>query len=235
MRPGGVPIGKAMPSPLETTLQYTFQNPKLLDQALTHSSLGHEQKMRLPHNERMEFLGDAVLALVIAEHLYQLHPDLPEGHLTKVRSHLVNRAALAEIAQSLDLGPHLRLGRAEATQGGRQRASNLANAMEAIIAAIFLDSGYNAARDLVLRLVGPRLGKIAENPEPENAKGLLQEKLHAVGKQAVYRLVSETGPAHRREFESAVEVDGQPMGTGTGATKKEAETRAAASALKLLP
>jgi ribonuclease-3 len=218
----------------ELKLPYSFRDPSFLELALTHASKGHEQKQRLPHNERLEFLGDAVLQLVISEHLYHLYPDIAEGRLTKIRSHLVNRSALVEMAQVLGLGPHLLLGKSEATQGGHARASNLANAFEAVIGAIFLDGGYAAAKTFVTQQIEFRLKTISDNPEPDNAKGVLQEKLHAAGKQAIYRITSETGPAHQKEFQASVEIDGLVTGTGAGATKKEAETRAAAVALETL-
>lgn len=223
-----------MPSVLESQMGYAFRDAALLELALTHPSRGHERKRRAPHNERLEFLGDAVLELVISEHLYRLFPDVAEGRLTKVRSHLVSRPALVELAAALNVGAHLLLGKAEESHGGRHRASNLANVMEAVIGAIFLDGGYDAARAFVIRLVEPRLGEVGDNPEPTNAKGLLQEKLHAIGEQAVYRIMSETGPSHRRQFEAAVEVRGKVLGSGAGTTKKEAETRAATAALAVL-
>lgn len=218
----------------EEKLQYTFRNPALLELALTHPSLGHERSQRVPHNERLEFLGDAVLALAISAHLYAIYPDIAEGHLTKMRAHLVNRSALVEMAVVLGLGEHLRLGEAEISQGGRQRVSNLANAFEAVIGAIFLDAGYETARAFVLRHVGPRLDHLTDNPEPENAKGLLQEKLHLIGKVPQYRIMSEKGPDHRKEFEAVVELEGKILGSGCGSTKKDAEMRAAAVALEWL-
>ncbi len=217
---------------LESQLGHKFHHPTLLELALTHSSWGHELKKRLPHNERLEFLGDAVLQLAISEHLYHLYPHVAEGQLTKIRAHLVNRSSLVTMAKVLHLGAHLRLGKAEISQGGRERSSNLANAMEAIIGAIFLDGGYEAARTFVLPRIEPRLSEITDNPEPENAKGILQEKLHALGQQAVYRIISEQGPPHRKEFQAVVEVDGKLLGSGTGNTKKEAEMRAALTALQ---
>ncbi len=223
-----------MPSPFESRLGYTFQNPELLQLALTHASWAHEQKKRLPHNERLEFLGDAVLELATSEHLFRALSNMEEGRLTKIRAHLVNRSALVEMAEALDLGSHLVLGEAEALQGGRERPSNLANAMEALIGAIFLDGGYQPAQAFVIPLIECRLKEMNDNPEPENAKGILQEKLHAVGRQAVYRIISEMGPPHRKEFKATVEIDGQIVGTGVGPTKKEAEMQAAGVALEHL-
>ena len=223
-----------MSSPLESQLGYTFRRPELLKLALTHASWGHEQRKQLAHNERLEFLGDAVLQMIVSEYLYHLDTHAAEGRLTKIRAHLVNRSSLVEMAKRLDLGTHLLLGKAEATQGGRKRASNLANAMEAVIGAVFLDGGFEAARALIIHRIKSRLEEVATNPEPENAKGILQEKLHTSGRQAVYQIVSEKGPPHRREFQAAVTVGGRALGRGTGTTKKEAEMRAAMAALAAL-
>lgn len=219
---------------LEQTLGYHFRQPNLLTLALTHSSWGHEKKQRLPHNERLEFLGDAVLQLVISHYLFKRHPELPEGRLTKIRSHLVSRAGLLVMAKSLNLGSYLLLGEAEQKQGGRDRASNLANAMEAVLGAIFLDSGYEAAYQVTTRLISPRLDEIQAHPEPANAKGILQEKLHTMGKKATYHIISEKGPAHQKEFHASVEIDGETLGEGKGSTKKIAETEAALIALQRL-
>jgi ribonuclease III len=219
---------------LEQSLGYRFHRADLLTLALTHSSWGHEKKQRLPHNERMEFLGDAVLQLVISDYLFKQNPDLPEGRLTKIRSHLVSRAGLLVMAKSLDLGSYILLGESEQKHGGRERASNLANAMEAILGAIFLDSGYEAAYQVATKLISLRLGEIQDHPEPANAKGILQEKLHTIGKKATYHIVSEKGPAHQKEFHATVEIDGETFGEGKGNTKKVAETEAAIIALQRL-
>ncbi len=221
-----------MPSTFESQLGHSFHDPSLLQLALTHASFGHEKNQRLPHNERLEFLGDAVLQIIISEHLYQRFPNVPEGHLTKVRAHLVSRNSLVALARHLQLGTQLVLGPSEETQGGRERASNLANAFEAILGALYLDGGLDAARRFLLKEIEPRLNEISDNPEPENAKGILQETLHARGQSPVYRIVTESGPPHQRQFEAVVEIDGIIMGKGTGATKKEAETLAAQEALR---
>lgn len=217
---------------LENDLGYHFRQADLLTLALTHSSWGHEQKKRLPHNERLEFLGDAVLQLLISDYLFKNNPDLPEGRLTKIRSHLVSRAGLLVMAKSLELGSYLLLGDAEEKHGGRERASNLANAMEAVLGAIFLDAGYDAVYQVTTKLISPRLGEIQEHPEPANAKGILQEKLHTVGKKAIYHIILEKGPAHMKEFHATVEIDGETFGEGKGNTKKVAETEAAIMALQ---
>lgn len=221
-----------MNSSLEAKLDYHFRNPALLELALTHASWGHQQKKRLPHNERLEFLGDSVLSLAISEQLYNLFPDIAEGRLTKIRAHLVNRSSMVAMAKEMGLGDYLIMSKAESSQGGRERVSNLANAMEAIIAAIYLDGGFDAARKFVVTRLEPRLLTITDNPEPENAKGSLQEKLHAMGKEAAYRIISEEGPPHSRRFEAVVELAGEVIGKGGGATKKIAEMEAAAQALK---
>lgn len=213
---------------------YLFRRPELLDLALTHSSFTHGTPWAGRHNERLEFLGDAILQAVVTEHLFLLHGERDEGWLTKARAHLVNRAALHELAGELGLGNLLRLGKAEERQGGRRRPSNLANAVEAVIGAVFLDGGYEAARRFVLDYVEGRMRRLPSDPEPENLKGALQERLHASKRTPVYRIVSESGPAHAKVFESEVSVEGRVLGRGRGATKKEAESRAAAEALRAL-
>ncbi len=223
-----------MSSALETSIGYIFRNPTLLELALTHSSRGHERKEMLPHNERLEFLGDAVLQMVVSHYLYDQNPTLSEGPLSKIRAHLVNRTSLVEMALSLDLGTHLLLGKAEESMGGRTRPSNLANALEAIFAAIYLDGGLEAVQPCILRLIRPRLASLSDDPDPANAKGALQEKLHASGLTAIYQIVAETGPSHQRTFKATVEINGKLWGEGSGLTKKEAETQAATEALKQL-
>lgn len=222
------------PSPTGVIAGYHFRRPELLELALTHSSSTHRSPQAGQHNERLEFLGDAILQAVVTEHLFLLHGTRDEGWLTKARAHLVNRAALHELAGELRLGGMLRMGKAEERQGGRKRPSNLSNAVEAVIGAVFLDGGYEAARRFVLDYVEGRVRRLPADPEPENLKGTLQERLHAGGRTPVYRIVSESGPPHARVFESEVLVGGQPMGRGRGATKKEAESRAAEEALRSL-
>jgi ribonuclease-3 len=211
-----------------------FRRPELLELALTHSSFSHGTAQAGQHNERLEFLGDAILQAVVTEHLFLLHGKRDEGWLTKARAHLVNRAALHELAGELRLGGVLRLGKAEERQGGRKRPSNLSNAVEAVIGAVFLDGGYEAARRFVLDYVEGRMRRLPSDPEPENLKGALQERLHSKGQTPVYRIVSESGPAHAKVFESEVLVGGRVLGRGRGATKKEAESGAAAEALASL-
>jgi ribonuclease-3 len=216
-------------------LGHTFADGSLLRQALTHASFGHEKRQRIPDNQRLEFLGDAVLQLAATAELYRRFPELPEGRLTVLRARLVNRHHLQALAQELALGNHLILGRGEENSQGRQRGSILADAMEAVIGAVYAEGGWEAARPIVERLIDPALTAMANDGEAEaaNPKGTLQEKLQAEGEQPpVYRCLSETGPAHARVYEVVVEWQDRELGRGQGASKKEAETRAAQAALE---
>jgi ribonuclease-3 len=215
-------------------LGHLFADENLLLQALTHASFGHEKRQRLPDNQRLEFLGDAVLQLAVTTELYRRFPHLPEGRLTVLRARLVNRHHLQELAQELELGEHLILGRGEENSQGRQRGSILADAMEALIGAVYSETGWDGARAIVVRLLGPSLAAIGDDGDPTaaNPKGSLQEKLQADGEHPpIYRCLSETGPAHARVYEVVVEWQGRELGRGLGASKKEAETRAALAAL----
>jgi ribonuclease-3 len=215
-------------------LGHTFANQELLRQALTHASFGHEKRQKLPDNQRLEFLGDAVLQLAATAELYRRFPELPEGRLTVLRARLVNRHHLQAMAEQLGLGEHLILGRGEENSQGRQRGSILADGMEAVIGAVFSEVGWDGARAIILRLLEPGLVEISGEGDAADAnpKGALQEKLQAEGEQPpAYRCVSETGPAHARVYEVVVEWQGRELGRGQGASKKEAETRAAQAAL----
>jgi len=217
-------------------LGHTFADGDLLRQALTHASFGHEKRQRLPDNQRLEFQGDAVLQLAVTTELYHRFPKMTEGQLTKLRAQLVNKHHLQGVAREIDLGEHLILGRGEEKQG-RERGSILADAMEAVIGAVFIDAGWEPARAIILRLLGPSLEAISgeEDAAATNPKGALQEKLQAEGDHPpAYRCVSETGPAHARVYEVVVEWQGRELGRGQGASKKEAETRAAQTALEAL-
>jgi ribonuclease-3 len=216
-------------------LGHTFADGDLLRQALTHASFGHERRQRLPDNQRLEFLGDAVLQLAVTNELYRRFPAMTEGQLTKLRAQLVNKVHLQGVARELGLGDHLILGRGEENSQGRQRGSILADAMEAVIGAVFAEAGWEPARAIILRLLEPSLAAISEEGDAAvaNPKGALQEKLQAEGDNPpAYRCVSETGPAHARVYEVVVEWQGRELGRGQGASKKEAETRAALSALE---
>jgi len=218
-------------------LGHSFVNAQLLRQALTHASFGHERRQHTPDNQRLEFLGDAVLQLAVTEELYLRFPHLPEGQLTVLRARLVNRHHLQLLAQGLGLGEHLILGRGEENREGRQRGSILADAVEAVIGAVFFEAGWAVARPIVLRLLEPSLAAMAREggAAKVNPKGSLQEKLQAEGEHPpLYRCVSETGPAHAKIYEVVVEWQGRELGRGQGASKKIAETLAATAALDAL-
>jgi ribonuclease-3 len=215
-------------------LGHSFADESLLRQALTHASFGHEKRQRTPDNQRLEFLGDAVLQLAVTTELYRRFPALTEGRLTVLRARLVNRHHLQALAQELGLGEHLILGRGEENSRGRQRGSILADAMEAVIGAVYSEAGWEAARAIILRLLEPSLAAISHEGDAAeaNPKGSLQEKLQADGEHPpAYRCLSETGPAHARVYEVVVEWQGRELGRGQGASKKEAETHAAQAAL----
>lgn len=216
-------------------LSYTFRDEGLLRLALTHPSVAHEGGAPVPHNQRLEFLGDAVLQLVLTRELYEKFPAFDEGPLTKARAKLVNRRTLAEHARALDLGPHLILSRGEEMHGGRERPSALADTFEALLGAIFLDGGYGAAREFILREFSAAFGKLTAPPTIENPKGELQELLQARSPESPqYHVVSTTGPDHDRVFECIVQHKGVELARGRGKSKKAAESEAALTALKKL-
>ena len=219
--------------PLEETLDYRFQDASLLDQALTHSSFANERLGgALMSNERLEFLGDSVLGQVTADHLYRTHPDLPEGDLTRMRAALVCEEALAEVAKGWGLGEYLKLGRGEDQNGGRSRDSILADAVEAILAALYLDGGIAQARRTIRTFV---LSREAQAGEGRDYKTALQELIQRTpGHTLRYQLMKESGPDHQKEFWMEVALDGKPVGSGTGHSKKEAEQQAAKAALEAL-
>jgi ribonuclease III len=219
--------------PLESRIHYKFRNSLLLAEALTHPSLAYESHKPHFDNQRMEFLGDAVLQLIVTEVLFKMFPDSTEGHLTKLRSRVVSRRALARFAMAINLGDYVLLGKGEEATGGRRRLSTLADAFESLIGAVYLDTGPEPARELVLRLFEAEIGNMITSPEDRNPKGELQECLQAIHPQApVYKVVSETGPDHRRVFQSEVSWQEMTLATGKGKSKKEAEARAASEALR---
>jgi len=188
-----------------------------------------------PSNERLEFLGDAVLNFTVTEELYGEFPKLPEGELTEIRASLVCRDTLAELASSLRLGDWLLLGRGEETNGGRAKVSNLANAMEALIGALYLDQGLAKARRFILRHLKPELEKIKAGRMTPNYKALVQELIQGQNRPTpVYRLVEATGPDHSKQFTVEVLVEGEALGRGTGKSKKIAESQAARAAWEKL-
>lgn len=218
--------------PLETVLGYSFRDSSLLSQALTHSSLGYESQRTLADNQRLEFLGDAVLQLLLSEMLFARYRNADEGMLTKVRSQLVSTKALAQVGRRIGLGKFLLMGRGEETHGGRERDSSLADALEAVAGAVFLDGGMDSARALARHLFTELLDSLGSTPVDKNPKGQLQEILQAINPQSPhYQIISQTGPDHAKSFVSAVIWCGQELGRGIGRSKKEAEVEAARSAL----
>ncbi|MFE9775662.1 ribonuclease III [Streptomyces sp. NPDC005931] len=213
---------------LEGRLGYKVESA-LLVRALTHRSYAYENG-GLPTNERLEFLGDSVLGLVVTDTLYRTHPDLPEGQLAKLRAAVVNSRALAEVGRGLDLGSFIRLGRGEEGTGGRDKASILADTLEAVIGAVYLDQGLDSAAELVHRLFDPLIEKSSNLGAGLDWKTSLQELTATEGLGVPEYLVTETGPDHEKTFTAAARVGGVSYGTGTGRSKKEAEQQAAESA-----
>jgi ribonuclease-3 len=220
--------------PLESRIQYKFRNSLLLAEALTHPSLAYESQRPHFDNQRLEFLGDAVLQLAVTEALFKLFPDATEGHLTKLRSRVVSRKALARFATAIHLGDYVLLGKGEESTGGRRRLSTLADAFESLIGAVYMDTGLESAKELILRLFANEIKGMVDSPDELNPKGELQESLQAIHPIApAYRIVGESGPDHRRVFQAEVTWQDKLLATGKGKSKKEAEARAAAEALRL--
>lgn len=219
--------------PLEEKLDYRFRDPELLERALTHSSYANERLGgALESNERLEFLGDSILGQVTADHLYRSHPDLPEGDLTRMRAALVCETSLAQVAAGWGLGEYLRLGKGEELNGGRHRPSIQADAVEAILAALYLDGGIAQARRTIRTFI---LCKEEETGEGQDYKTALQEFVQRTpGHTLKYQMVREEGPDHMKEFWMEVTLDGQQAGAGKGHSKKEAEQQAARVALEAL-
>jgi ribonuclease III len=217
---------------LETKLYYDFKNKDHLITALTHSSFAKEIGKNVVFNERLEFLGDAVVGVCIADMIYNEFTDLPEGEMTKVRAAIVCEQSLAKKAAELNIGDFLLLGKSEITTEGRNRASILADAMEAIIAAIYLDNGYQEATRFVLHHFLADVKKHSQGFVSSDFKTILQEKLQANGKVDInYKIVNEEGPQHKRYFTVSLFVSGVEYGQGSGFSKKEAEQMAAKNAL----
>ncbi len=219
----------------QAEIQYQFRDPNLLRQALTHPSVAHEQGRMVQHNQRLEFLGDAVLGLVLTRELYDKFPNVSEGPLTKARAQMINRRTLAEQARLIALQDHLILSRGEEANRGRSRASALADAFEALLGAVFVDGGFEEARGFVLRSFRRAFGELTAIPTLDNPKGELQEILQAKSPDAPqYELVRATGPDHDLDFECVVSHGGVELGRGLGKSKKAAESEAAIAALKKL-
>jgi ribonuclease III len=220
---------------VQQRLGYSFREESLLRLALTHPSVAHEQGASVQHNQRLEFLGDAVLQLVLTRFLYEKFPAFGEGPLTKARAQMVNRRTLADQGRRLALGDALILSRGEELNRGRERPSALADAFEAVLGAIFLDGGFEVARDFILRQFQDVFGELTDLPNLENPKGELQEYLQAQSPESPqYRLESVEGPDHDRIFECTVHYRGLEIGRGRGKSKKEAESQAALMALESL-
>ena len=221
---------------LEEKLNYAFANPDLLKEALSHSSYANEHRSaHLNSNERLEFLGDSVLGFVTAEFLFRQHPDLPEGDLTRIRAALVCEQSLYEVARKLDLGRYLKLGRGEEAGGGRERTSILADATEAVFAAVYLDGGIGAASALIHRVLLEAEKEEAVEERRRDYKTALQELVQRQADQVLtYRMIGEQGPDHAKIFQAEVQLNGVPLGTGDGHSKKEAEQAAAKAALRKL-
>lgn len=221
---------------LEKKLNYTFRDRALLSEALRHSSYANEHRSQgISSNERLEFLGDSVLGFVSAEFLFTQHPELPEGDLTRIRAALVCEQSLYEVARKLNLGRFLKLGRGEEAGGGRQRTSILADATEAVFAAVYLDGGIGAASALIHRVLLDAEREEDVEERRRDYKTLLQELVQRQPEQElIYRMVGEHGPDHDKTFAVEVQLNGTVIGTGTGHSKKEAEQAAAKAALQTM-
>lgn len=219
---------------LEQKLNYKFNNIKLLENALMHSSYANETHVSCGSNERLEFLGDSVLSVIVAEYLYKNLTNLPEGELTKLRASLVCEKALCEFSREIGIGDYLMLGKGEDRNGGRERDSILADAFESVLAAIYLDGGVDAARNHVMRFVLRELDNKDFNPF-KDYKTVLQEIIQKNPEEFVkYILTGESGPDHDKLFTVEVHLNSNVIGTGTGHNKKQAEQMAAKQALELM-
>ncbi len=221
-------------SELEEAIGYHFKNPELIHEALSHSSYANEKKKQRHSNERLEFLGDSVLSVVVSQYLFKHHPDLPEGELTRIRAALVCEKSLHKFALKIKLGNYLLLGKGEEHTGGRERPSILADAFEAVIAAVYLDGGLEAARKHILHFIPERI------PEKHSMlfgdyKTALQEVIQKNPEEKIdYKLIEESGPDHNKTFVVEVCLNSNVIGKGIGKSKKEAEQMAAQEALALM-
>ena len=220
---------------LERKLDYTFRDRALMRSALTHSSYANENRTSgAICNERLEFLGDSVLGMLVARHLYSSCPDMPEGDMTRLRAELVCEHSLADVAAELELGKYLRLGRGEEHSGGRNRRSILADAVEAVLAALYLDGGFDVAEAFVQRFILVKMDA-GRGHRTGDYKTELQELVQQHSGQVLsYELLSESGPDHDKRFTAQVSLNGRALGTGEGHTKKAAEQAAARQALDAL-
>lgn len=219
---------------LQAKIGYKFNNVELLSEALTHSSFANEQHKKLKCNERLEFLGDAVLSIVVSDYIFSNCPQLPEGELTKLRASLVCEKSLFKFAKKIDLGKHLLLSHGERRNGGATRASILSDAFEAIIAAIYLDGGIEPARKHILNFVLPEIEQRNSNTFKDYKTSLQEIIQKNPGEKLEYILVSSSGPDHNKHFKVEVHLNSNVIGRGGGKSKKEAEQQAAREALELM-
>lgn len=219
---------------LESKIHYVFNDKALLHSALTHSSALAEHP-ELTSYERLEYLGDAVLELLVTRHLYMEYPYQSEGWMTRTRAAVVSEPPLADIAEQLDIGQYLVLGKGTDKTGGRKLKSILSDAMEALIGAVYLDGGIEQAQNLIMPYIGPRIKQSIQQAVSRDYKTRLQELVQEKGSVKIkYILVHEEGPSHDKQFTSAVVVDGQALGQGTGKSKKQSQQAAAKQALETL-
>ena len=217
----------------QENLGYKFKNEELLKTALTHTSYAHERKV--DSYERLEFLGDAILLMLTSRYIYNNYPDFPEGKMSRMRANIVCEATLFKIAEKLSIGECARLGKGEELTGGRHRASILADMVEAILAAIYLDGGIEKAQEVIFDAYGHIIEAAAKGKLNSDYKTALQEELQKAGSVNIeYCLVKEEGPAHNKLFTMAVALNGKILGTGEGKTKQEAQQMAAKNALEVI-
>ena len=217
---------------LEKYLEYEFKNKKLLENALMHTSYAHENGKKVKSNERLEFLGDSVLSLAISQRIYSYQPEITEGNMSKIRAAIVCEEALYEVALRLHYDEFVLLGKGEEKLGGSKKPSILADAFEAVLAAIFLDSDFQTAQDFVMRNLEEKMVKEIQSAGEKDHKTKLQELLQGRGvERIVYEIVAENGPDHKKEYEAIVRVKDKVLGRGRGSNKKEAEQSAACEAL----
>jgi ribonuclease-3 len=224
-------------SALEATVGYCFKDRKLLERALTHRSYANENEGEgLQHNESLEFLGDAVLGFLVSAIIFQRFPSRAEGELSRIKAHLVSSANLLRLAESIHLGEYLRLGRGEEKTGGRRKRAILADAFEAVLAAVYLDGGIDGATGCFARVLSPCLEDLdPDQPYYGDFKSALQEQLHDLGRsEPAYDVVDEIGPDHRKTFVVQLRVDDRVVAQGSGRSKKEAQQEAARLALETL-
>lgn len=223
-----------MPDKFEVNIGYTFKNKEILTEALTHSSYANEHKMsKFKDNERLEFLGDAILDLVVSDFLYKKHENLPEGDLSKLRASIVCEAFLIMAAKEINLGKFMRLGKGEEMTGGRERTSVLADAFEAVIGAIYLDGSLDDAKNFINQFIISFMESLAGSKKIEDYKTRLQEQIQKESKKPLsYVVIKEEGPDHDKYFVVEVEHNGLVLGKGSGRTKKEAEQKSAYMALQ---